>query len=80
MFECLDSRTFVETESVFGRSEIDRDKMFHLGKEVRVGDLKEVFSEMGAQMMNAEHPLQCASARADAKEFRVIAQMLLCPS
>jgi hypothetical protein len=54
--------------------------MFHLGKEVRVGDLKEVFSEMGAQMMNAEHPLQCASARADAKEFRVIAQMLLCPS
>ena len=54
--------------------------MLHVGKEVRIGDLKEVFSEMRAQVMFAQYSLYCAAARVDTKEFRVIVQMFFGPS
>ena len=57
LFERLNSGTFVKTVEIFWLSLIEADEVFHLGEEVGIGDLKEVFSKVRLQRMCAQYVL-----------------------
>lgn len=47
----LNARTFVEEEEMFRRVRVQLKQVLHLGEEIWVGDMQEVFDPMGFEMV-----------------------------
>lgn len=77
-FKCLNARALVETVQVLQGTEIAFNDMFHFGKEICIGDLQVVFSEVGPQCMLQENSMNGCTADRLADVLRVFFEILLC--
>jgi len=56
--ENLDTRALVKEDQVRGRVAVEADEVFHLGKEVRIGDVKEVAGLVRLQPVGLQDTMQ----------------------
>lgn len=78
--EDLDTRTLVEEEQVRGWAAVEVEEVFHLGKEVGVGDVKEVAGLVRLQPVALQNTMQCGLARRRTDHATVRLQTAFGPS
>jgi hypothetical protein len=76
-FERLNACAFVKTVQILWRVFIEADDMLHLWKKVWIGNLKIVFSPVGAQSMFQKDSMDGGTADRTTNGTRVLFEILL---